>query len=168
MNPNAKRLRIQRAHADADLAAAMASGYPPAIAAAETYQQMVIGLQMAFAAEQRAVFVQAGFEREHSRARFQSTRGTSGIFEPESSSGNETLAMRPDPPHSPSPDYLPEETFTESQSQTYSYKLDLFQRLPSWLHSYAKDKQRWSVQKCAATLKNKEDNWKPVFKKVKP
>lgn len=167
LNRLAQSLRAQREVAEAQVVAANSSGYPPAIAAANAYRAAVILEQEALAVKQHALLAQAGSQRVDSKQRFSSEFNA----QPISSSESRSLAVRPDPPQSLTPDYVPEAAFRDRQSQTYPYKLDLASHWPAVFKKFLDPRVLKEISTdfstaCAATLSNEENKWKPMLNKV--
>jgi hypothetical protein len=157
LNPQATRLRAQRQQADYNLEVATASGYPPAIAAAEARQAAVILEQEALHARQLALLMEAGRIRIRNRRdlrdrldyfpawRFHSRR----YF-------LRSLAVEPKPAFDLSPNYEPVDGFPYFQQQRYDYQIDLLGifagRFPFKLDS---------VQKiaCSVSLEEGGEDW---------
>lgn len=167
LNHLATALRRKRNIADENLAAAIASGYGPAIAAATAAQRAVILEQQALAAKQQQILTQAGLERSLSEQRLRVQGVSVGIQELQSTlTHSSTLAVRAQPITSITPDYVEAAAFRERESQTYQYKINLFQRLPIWLQQHALNQPVATA--CSATLSSQEENWKPILKKASP
>lgn len=171
LNRLAGHLRKQKRAADTQLAAAMVSGNPIAIAAAEANEKSVHIAQAALAAKQKSLLSFAGQIRFQSEQRIRA----SGLSDVDSGRDHAlTLALRAEPPHSLTPDYVEASFFPERQSQTYSYKIHLFKFLPDWLKQYVSrhpdlaDITQPMSRSCSATLLHQEENWKPILKKVNP
>lgn len=162
MNRSAKSLRAQRAQADAQLAAATASGYPPAIAAAQSYQSSVISAQLDFAAEQQSVLSEAALRRQRSERELPFR--LPGVTPDRDRAPS--LAVRPDPPDSLTPDYLPDSPFEHKQRETFRYGVDILKYVPAWFKSKAVG--RTLAAACSATLQQEGSKWKPALNGVKP
>lgn len=174
LNHAATTLRAQREYADTQLAAARASGYVPAIAAAEAYQKAVILEQTVLAARQKSLLAFAASERFSSEQRIRSTGSFYRLQDIHGTLDHSvTLALRAEPANSLTPDYVPESFYQDRQSQTYHYKLTLFDRLPLWLKQFVQHRPDLRElikpvnRSCSATLAGEEENWKPKLRKDK-
>jgi hypothetical protein len=172
LNRPARTLRIQRAHAEASLTVALDSANPVAIAAAQAYRSAIITQQATLASKQQALLAEAGLAREIADRKMFSHRGEHGLRgsvpRPDHAP---TLAVRPNPPDSLSPDYLLADDFRDLQSQTYDYHFDVLERLPDWLKRIFHQKgelpeSMWG--NCSASLKNEEKKWKPILNTANP
>jgi hypothetical protein len=174
LNHFAKTLRNKRELAEAQVLAAQASGNPEAIATALAFRKAVIIEQEALAAQQKDFLERAGSERQQSENRLFSQSASVGIqglrVDPNHAT---TLAVRPEPANSLTPDYVEKISFKEFQSQTYRYTLNLFQAWPVWLqqhvlnHALLHDLSKPLLAACSATLSTQEENWRPILKKVR-
>ena len=166
LNHVAQALRKKRELADENLAAALATGYGPAIAAAAAAQRAVVLEQQALALKQHQLLSQAGLERELSEQRLRALGSSVGIQELRSTPTHAaTLAVRAQPITSITPDYVEAPSFRERESQTYQYKINLFERWPPWLQQHVLNPKPVSTA-CSATLSPQEENWKPILKKA--
>ncbi len=170
LNPQARRLRVQRAKAEAELAAAIASAQPAAIAAAKAQLQAVKLMQEALAGKQQLLLVDAVFERRRSEREMQAQKGRFAITRAWAQAGHATgLAVRAEPANSATPDYVITDSFTERQSANFIYEQDFSKQLPDWLRPLLMGELLRPIKNaCAATLKTKEEKWKPVLKKANP
>lgn len=172
LNRRAQILRRKRDGAEKRLAAAIASGEPELIAAAEAYRRSVILEQEALALQQHRLIANAGDERELAEKRLL-VQGKSWGIQNLRAIFSSKLAVRRDPPESITPDYLEKPNFPQQQSHVFQYKLNLFQRWPQWLqqhvlsHPNLRDLVTPFTTACAATLSTQEGNWKPILRKVR-
>lgn len=157
MNPHAEFLRRKRQTADNNLRAANASGYPPAIAAAQAADQAVILEQMEFRSRQLALLAEAkrirsvrGREIHERAARVHATGVISRAYYPQA------LAVEPKPPYALSPNYETVPGFELAQQQRFNYRVDVLDRFPRFLEMVTN-----SVQKidCSVTLAERGGDW---------
>ena len=170
MNPRAESLRQRRVQADQNVAEALTSAYPPAIAAAEAVQTEVIIEQMEFHAEQLALLLRAERQRSESqRGLHQRVSDALDAYNIRATTYyTRALAVEEKPATSPSPNYEPIEFFAEGQQQRYSYSADLAGTFPLDVRKFftAPDlfdaREIFDVRQtteCSVTLENKGDQW---------
>jgi hypothetical protein len=158
MNPHAFTLRAQRAQADANVASATASAYPPAIAAAEAQQAAVIAQQTEFHGEQLALLMDAQRIRSEAETTLrmralslqaQGVQSMAYYFRP--------LAVEPKPPSDLSPNYEAVPNFTELQQHRFRYSIDLLSGFPGMGEVGIGARQ---TTECAVSLQSgEEDEW---------
>ena len=174
LNRPATTLRAQRKYADIQLATARASGYVPAIAAAEAYQKSIVLAQTLLAARQKSLLAFAASERLASEQRIRSVGLEHGLHGVHGTLDHAlTLALRAEPSTSLTPDYVEEYFYRDRQSQTYRYSLRWFDHLPDWLKVFVQNRSQLADlmkpinRSCSATLTGEEDDWKPILRKDK-
>jgi hypothetical protein len=173
LNFSARMLRNKKWKAEAQLAAALASGNPATIAAASAFVKSVLIEQRALAVRQQRLLEMATFERQISQPRLFSQSAQAGLQQLRVLNGSSNLGVLPQPPFSLTPDYVAPENFKERQSQTFRYQLNLFDRAPPFIQQYLKHPLLREIlvpvpASCSATLATQEENWKPRLKKVNP
>lgn len=161
MNKAASRLRARRLAADRKLMSAMATGNPPAIAAAKAVRTAVILEQTAFRMKQEALLSEAKIERERAgrelaldtRVLRASGLDSRGFY-------NRALAVKAVPPASLTPDFVPVPGFKFLQKHRFQFAVDLAPQLSrastGLEEALPKLKQ---TTKCAVTLTGKENAW---------
>lgn len=153
LNPEAKRLRSRRAKADATLAKALASGNPPAIAAARALQSAVILQQKALRTRQEAILQSAKLQRGKAARSLSMKVRPLGVTSIQGKfSSQRALAVEASPATSISPDYLPVQDFARQQEQEFTFDLNL---APDFIQLDLRQKTL-----CSATLKNEEGKWR--------
>jgi hypothetical protein len=158
LNHMAQELRHQRLIADRDLAAAMLTGIPATIAAAKLRRDAVIAAQTAFRARQEFLLLQAEGERARYELALRSAffrQRLTGISSPRFYA--RALAVRPQPPTSLSPDYVPIEGFARGQQARFQYRVSLDSNLP-----YLRDLGNFAHSAaCSVTLESEGKRWTP-------
>lgn len=164
LNRTAQELRHQRAAADRDLATAVESGFPPAIAAAQIRQDAVIAAQLAFRARQTALLLEAEgirqrFERElhHGLTQLRVPALAAPRFYPRA------LAVRPTPEASLSPDYVTVSGFAERQQALFRFIVNLNPTPLPFLDDLQR-RQFIHHAECVVTLKAEGTKWYPEIK----
>lgn len=160
LNVKATSLRRRRAVADHNLNVALASGNPKAIAIAKAAQAAVILEQLHLRGRQERIFTEA------SKARYRHARDLRGELRPlgataglqSDSSYFRPLAVRPEPPTSPSPNYSPVPTFVQAQSHRFRFQVDLAP--PDLPLPFPKGRFR-QITECSITLEKEAPLWKP-------
>jgi len=158
LNPKATSLRAQRVKADSSLLAATASGYPPAIAAAQAMRTAVIVQQTALGAQQIALLFEAQRLRDQGQRELRrrvaplaakAIQSRSFYFRP--------LAVEPKPPVDLSPNYETVAGFSTFQQHAFYFQVDLLAGFP------AVEKLNINAiqpTNCSVTLQEKDDEWK--------
>lgn len=156
LNPRATQLRVQRTKADHNLAQALASGNPYAIAAAKAVQTAVILAQTALRGRQQSLLLRAGAERrDHERQLESASRGLPGGKLSSRTYFVRALAVQPIPAGSLSPDYVPVAPFTALQRHEFRFDVNL----GTWLTP----QMVRQTTVCSASLRGKEKAWTPVI-----
>lgn len=147
LNPRATSLRAQRTAADNAVTAAVASGYPPAIAAAKAIQVAVVLQQVALRAKQEALFLEANADRQMAENDLRSVIGRKlGTSVVARRFYWRALAVEARPPAALTPDYRPVPLFHILQQQRFEFALPL----RGVTHAVA----------CSATLQGRENAWR--------
>ncbi len=167
LNPQATRLRAQEALAKAQLAAAIATGTPPAIAAARARLLTVQQRQLVLKAKQELLLIEARVRREgfHNYWLPRTSRVKRKTRFPGQSP---SLAVQPKPLGSRSPSYEPTSDFSKSQAQSYTIHQAVI--VPGFqIFTWALDSKDLSISyHCSATLKKQgERKWIPILKEDK-
>lgn len=157
MNRRAEFLRGKRQTADNNLRAANASGYPPAIAAAQAAQLAVILEQTEFHLRQLALLAEAnrirsvrGREIHERAARVHAIDVVSRTYFPQA------LAVEAKPPYDLSPNYETVPGFELAQQQRFQYRLDVLDLFPR-----SRKVVTDLIQKidCSVTLVERSGDW---------
>lgn len=158
LNRPAASLRRQREAADRALEAALASGYPPAIAAAAAVQRGVVLAQIALRARQEAILTAASLARTRRHrtlyARLRELRTSGFRAHPGPPRG---LAVRAQPATSLTPDYEPVAAFEQHQQQRYEFRIGLS---PPFLPDSWRSGAYTQPAACAVTLKGERQKWR--------
>lgn len=153
LNPKAQALRAEHAAAVRAVQVAIATANGPGLVAARAALAGVEAAQVALAARQKSLLMQARWQRGEAKHRME--RALRPLNPQQFNSGQRLsapgLAVVPKPSTSITPDYVPVPNFSRQQSQSFSFSLDLGSRfLPlSWIQS----------AHCEVTLKGKEKAW---------
>jgi hypothetical protein len=157
MNTRARILRANRESAESGLKSATASGYPPAIAAAEARLIAVIFEQTEFRRRQLALLMEA------ERLRAENSRDLRSHIENLNPSQfrsrrfyTRPLAVEPLPQLDLSPNYEPVPGFTARQQQSYAYRVDLLGTLAGRFGFKFESVQEVN---CAASLEERGSEW---------
>lgn len=154
MNERAASLRAERLKADLALQSALASGYGPAIAAAKAAQLAVIVAQQEFHAAQLALLEQAETVRLSHVRGIQSGARRLGVPDVDSEPSFErALAVRPEPPLSLSPDYVPVEDFQQRQKHRFRFDVAFLPATFDHLQTFHQ------TTTCVASLQGEDFKW---------
>lgn len=153
LNPRAGRLRTARRKADLAFAKAVASGFPPAIAATKAARLAVILQQLALRSRQGALLAEAQLKRlRHGGLLRAEVRSLGAGHARSRAFFHRALAVEPLPASSLSPDYRPARDFRRLQQHQFTYQVDL---APAFL------KRQWrQTTSCTITLEGKEGAWR--------
>jgi hypothetical protein len=156
MNVQARTLRMQRTLADQNLATALASGVPYAIAAAKAVQTAVIAAQVAFRARQELVLIEARAIRLSDQQRMSvqaRSLGATGFVSP--TYYYRALAVEPRPRDSLSPDYVKIAGFGRAQQQRFRFRVNLLKHWPVKLPKLDINQ----TTECSVSLQGEEQKW---------
>ncbi len=161
LNPRARLLRIRRRAAEAELAAAMATLFPPLITAAQAQRGLVIAEQIQLRAEQERLLFSAITLRAKARKNLTSDLGRleGRLLKIISPSGS--LAVKKSPPLDLTPDHLPQSSFEQAQALQFHWRADLFSGAPDWLLRAGDFTKLKFSGECAATIKGVNKKWEP-------
>lgn len=157
LNPRATTLRAQRQAADLALDSAIASGYPPAIAAAKAVQVAVILQQTALRTQQLALLMEAQRIRDQGQ---RDLRGRATALEATHIQAQtfyyRPLAVEPRPKISITPNYETIRFFEIGQQQRFRFAINLLGRSSQVLGFGFNPEQ---TTECSVTLKGQEEQW---------
>lgn len=175
MNPRALKLRIAEARAQQALLAALESGNPPAIAAAEAYLLLVQMRRQALHLRQRALIGTANvwlttgaanLQRELRQEWWRHNNGLSSWLQNSlqlTSSAVPELAVQPDLPEI-APLYQPKASFADTQAWKQSWKFRL--STTAWAAKYFKFNGGFE-RSCTTSLYPEGETWIAKMKKDK-
>ncbi len=179
LNPQARRLRRERASAEMKLKLAGTSGSPPAIAAAKAGVEAVKARQLLLHFRQRGLLARVQLETKTRLARLRADIG-SGLERKFGDAARDAraasvptakwrpLAVRRDPDGDLTPDFFPAERFEERQAIRISWRVRPAARLPSWL-GFDRFRNLDMGAECGTTAERKTKNtWRARLDAGKP
>lgn len=166
LNPQARKLRRERARAELNFRMAKASGSPKAIAAARVALEVVRAKQFALATQQRRILLRERVQTKANLARLkknvesklrehQLAAPSRGFPLPTAAYGS--LAVRTAPPGDLTPDYVPRENFERHQAIRMRWNFTPAMLLPTWLN-FEKFKNLTLDAQCGTTAERKSKN----------
>ena len=170
LNPEAKKLRTARRIAEKKVEAALESGTPFAIAAAEAELALVISMQTAFALAQKSLIVQADasarIDLQKLRTLMIKRADTDlKIYDGRSKSPLAIVSATVTPlpvvakqPDTPTPDYEPDPQYSKKEVLRLSWKLWPVRLLPKWLGFLEPTFQNLVIEGQCATTGEKKGN----------
>jgi hypothetical protein len=156
LNPQATRLRTQRLLADRSLQAAISSGNPYAIAAAEAVQLAVILQQTALRAKQEALLMEAQRQRLHGYTNlYQRVRVLKAGHVDSRKYYWRSLAVEAKPAQSLTPNFEPLPAFTVMQQHRFRFAVNLHPPFLTGLDI----KSFQQTTECAVSLRGRRRAW---------
>jgi hypothetical protein len=159
-NTKATRLRRRREIADRNLRTALASGLPQAITLAKAAQTAIILEQLQFRAWQNQRLAEASESRLRHARDLRSDVRSLGVKSLRSDHFYfRSLAVRPSPASSLTPNYVPTPGFADLQRHQFQFALNLAPDLPLPLPA----SRFQQITECSVTLKEESQQWKPLI-----
>lgn len=160
LNPKAQRLQTQKKMAQAAFIAALATGQPGAIKAAQSHLQRITSQQLLLDGKQRMLFVLAHAEARRFFLQMKMDQQFTDVrFKHLADKSSYPLAVQAHPPHSLAPVYLPAVRFNEKQALGITSNWSPVGLTP------LKNKSQWRIE-CGATLTKEGKKWMTHLRKV--
>lgn len=161
LNPEARRLRMQRKLVEAQLAAAKISLQFELVAALQAHKALIIAHQSKIRAQQQRLIFQAGLRRRNSPVTFKESTLSINIKKVRMQSLTSNLAVQFVPPQDLSPDVVVPPGFERRQALTLLWQAELLSEAPMEIMSALNIKSLNFNGQCAATLEKEGSKWLP-------
>ena len=161
LNPEARRLRLQRKIAEAELNAARTLLQVELIPALEAQRAFIIAQQLRLRQQQKFLLLQAGYKRAAAKQNFLHLRNAMPMQQVVSRSLTPDLAVNFVPPFDLSPDAVLKTNFSQAQKLTLRWQTQFLAQAPWELMQILNIKPQTFYGRCAATLEQEGTKWRP-------
>jgi hypothetical protein len=167
LNPQARKLRVEKNRAEANLKRALGSGRPELIAAAGTHLAWVTKQQLLFREGQKQLLLKAQQENLKSRRTLSSSlRKEQSLRLKMTQKPKKGLAVYPTPPGDLSPSYEVQQPFKNLQALRIEWQAQVPGLSKNWLKPLGL--KEWKVKGvCSASLEKRRNRWNPVLNPAK-
>ena len=161
LNPEARRLRLQRKIVETELKAAIAAVQPVLVTALEAELTMVTAQQIRLRQQQQRLLIQAGLRRAAARGDFTRQQTQVPVWQVTNSSLSKNLAVNFIPPFDLSPDTVVSPNFEKLQKLTLNWQTNLLAQAPTNLMDTLNIKPLIFKGRCSASLEQEGLKWRP-------